>query len=95
MNAEMRKINVTAVFAAFKTPDFQRRVTPLRFALESGETHEIVQVRRSYADRVGGALHVHFVVKTAEGRYFDIVFDSRDLAWRLLVEVDDALLFNE
>lgn len=92
MNTEIRKINVTAIHAAFRTSRLQRKLTPLRFCLADGETHEIREIRRTYTDRVGAAVHVHFVVCTREERYFDIVYDSRAMDWRLVLEIEDTLL---
>ena len=94
-NTDVRKINVTALFAGFKTPGAARRVTPLAFALESGESHRVAQIRRVYTDKVGDALHIHFVVRTGADRYFDLVYDSKDMTWRMVLEIEDALLFND
>ena len=45
-NTEIRKINVTAVFAAYKSPHLVRRITPLSFDLPSGESYKIAEIRR-------------------------------------------------
>lgn len=90
-NTEIRKINVTAYFAGYKKARNTRRIKPLSFELPTGENYEIAQVRRSYTDRTGQSLNVHFVVKTKDERYFDIVYDSKDMQWRLVVEIEDPL----
>lgn len=93
-NTKIRKINVTAVFAAYKSPRFVRRITPLSFDLPSGESYRIAEIRRSYTDRVGQSTNVHFVVRTKDDRYFDIVYDSKEMTWRLVVEIEDALILE-
>jgi hypothetical protein len=89
--AKLEKINVIAVYAGFKTERLKRAITPIRFMLSSGERHAVEQVKRSYSERVGDSLHVHFVVKTRENRYFDIVYDSKRITWMLVVELEEAL----
>jgi hypothetical protein len=94
-DTQVRKINVTALFAAFKTYGVVRRITPLNFTLLTGEEYEVAVVRRSYADRVGNSQHVHFVVQTKDHRYFDIVFDSQKMTWWLVIEIEDPMIFRE
>ncbi|MFW6347861.1 MAG: hypothetical protein ACOC2C_04535 [Cyclonatronaceae bacterium] len=89
--AKHEKINVIAAWAGFRTPKLQRAITPIRFMLPSGERHQIEQIKRSYSERVGDSLHIHFVVRTRGQRYFDIVYDSKRLNWLLLVELEEAL----
>jgi len=89
--AKLEKINVIAVYAGFKTPELKRAITPIRFMLASGERHLVEEVKRSYSERVGDSLHIHFVIKTKENRYFDIVYDSKRLTWMLVVELEEAL----
>jgi hypothetical protein len=92
--AQKTKINVTVVFAGFSTDRYRRKINPLRFVLPDGEIHEIASVKRSYADRIGEETHVHFVVRTATQRYFDIVYESRTMNWFLVVEIDETLLLG-
>ena len=89
--AKLEKINVIAVYAGFKTPELKRAITPIRFMLPNGDRHVVDQIKRSYSERVGDSLHVHFVVKTKEDRYFDIVYDSKRVTWMLVVELEEAL----
>jgi len=35
------------------------------------------------------------VVRTAEGRYFDIVYDSKELAWFCVLEIEEGFLAVE
>jgi hypothetical protein len=93
--AQLKKINVTAIFAGFRTPGISRRITPRVIHFPNGETHKIEHIRRSYTEKVGDALHVHFVVKTANDRYFDIVYDSKKMCWLLVVELEEILFFND
>jgi len=88
-------INVLSIFAGFRSPKVKSGITPLRFQLPDGQSHRIAQVRQSHAERVGQAMHYHFVVRTTEQRYFHIVFDAGKLTWRLVQEFDPELLFNE
>lgn len=94
-HTEVRKINVTALFAAFKTHGIVRRITPLRFTLLTGEDYEVAVVRRSYTDKVGNSQHVHFVVQTRDHRYFDIVFDAKKMTWWLVIEIEDPMILHE
>lgn len=93
--AKLEKINVIALYATFKTRRIARRITPIRFQLSSGETHHVARVRRTYTDRVGRSLHIHFVLKTKADRYFDIVYDSDTMRWFLVVELEEELFFND
>ena len=93
-NTEIRKINVTAYFAGYKKAKNTKRITPVSFELPTGDSYEVAQVRRSYVDRVGQSVNVHFVVKTKDERYFDIVYDSKEMTWRLVVEIEDPLVLG-
>ncbi len=93
--ATLRKVNVTAVFAHFKTPKFQRRITPMGFEEADGQIHRIAHIRRTYIEKVGDGSHIHFVVRTEGDRYFDLVFDSKKMAWFVVLELEESLFFNE
>lgn len=93
--AETRKINVVAKFAAFKDSGTHRRITPLRFTTKEGNLYEVATIRRVYQDRVGQSLHIHFVVKTKDERYFDIVYDSKKVEWAIAVEIEEHLFFTD
>ncbi len=88
--ARMQKINVFAVFANFKTADYQRRITPVKFNTPDGYSYEVEAIRRTYIEKVGDSSHVHFVVKTKQDRYFDIVYDSRKMTWFMVLELEDT-----
>jgi hypothetical protein len=90
--SEPDKINVIASFATFTTARQKRRITPHRFLTRKGDTHVVTQVRRTYTERVGDTQHIHFVVQTREGRFFDIVYDSRQIAWFLVLEIEDDFI---
>lgn len=90
--SELEKINVIASFAGFNTTRQKRRIVPHRFLTKKGDTHVIVTVRRTYTERVGDSQHIHFVVQTREGRFFDIVYDSKQIAWYSVLEIEDDLL---
>ena len=91
----LEKINVVVSFAGFVTPKQRRRIVPHRFLMRSGEVHQVVQVRKSYTEVVGDAKHIHFVVKTRAGRYFDIVYDSKEMGWFCVLEIEEGYLFND
>ncbi len=95
------KINVNAIFRGFKDQDDGRqtewahkKIEPLSFRQKNGKIFEIAQIRKSYALRKGNSLHVHFVIRTTEDRYFELVYDSKKVAWLLMYEFDDQLLFH-
>ena len=92
--SEPEKINVIASFATFTTTKQKRRITPHRFLTRKGDTHIIAEVRRTYTERIGDAQHIHFVVQTKETRFFDIVYDSRQVAWYLVLEIEDDFIKN-
>ena len=87
-------INVLAVFAGLRTQDYVHRVTPLKFRRATGESHRINKIRRVYRDQKGDKIFVHFVVETESSRHFDIVYDPRLSVWKLVLEVDQDLLFE-
>lgn len=87
--AKLQKINVTAVFASFRTSRIKRRITPLQIMLEDGKVLQISSIRRSYTERQGQALHIHFVVKTTNNRFYDIVYDSKKMSWMMVVEIEN------
>ncbi len=95
LKADFKKINVNATFAGFRDKGIFKRITPHHFSLSDGRHHEIVRVRTSYKERVGDTNHVHFVVETSRGQYFDIVYDSKDMTWYMVLEVENNLFFND
>lgn len=91
-HSNLEKINVIASFAAFTTDKQKRRLVPHRFMMRNGDVHVVASVRKSYTEVVGDAKHVHFVVKTTENRYFDIVYDSKEMAWLCVLEIEEGFL---
>jgi hypothetical protein len=87
-------INVINAFRGFSNPRLHHKITPIRFELKNGETHQVGQVRQVHRERVGQSLHYHFVVITKKQRYFHLVFDSAKLEWYLVQEVDEELFFS-
>ena len=87
-------ITVYNVFAGFRSEKLKYRITPFRFEMSDGKVHKIVHIRQSHRERVGDHFHFHFVVRTDEDRYFNIVFDTGALVWRLIQEFDEELLFS-
>lgn len=91
-HSSLEKINVIASFASFTTDKQKRRLVPHRFMMRNGDVHVVASVRKSYTEVVGDAKHVHFVVKTTENRYFDIVYDSKEMAWLCVLEIEEGFL---
>jgi len=95
LKSDFKKINVNATFAGFRQRGIAKRITPHHFSVSDGRHYEIVRVRTSYKERVGDTHHIHFVVQTDQGAYFDIVYDSKEMIWYLVLEVESNLFFND
>ncbi|GAA5521288.1 hypothetical protein LQ318_06030 [Aliifodinibius salicampi] len=96
------KVNVDAVFRSFKDSDKHtrsgwehKRIQPRYVKRKKGEVLTITDVRRSYAQRKGERLQVHFVICCEGERYFHLVYDADKILWVLLYEFDDQMLFDE
>ncbi len=87
-------INVLNVMRGFHRAELPHHITPFRFELRSGERHHIKTIRQTHKERVGKAMHYHFVVVSKEDRYFHLIFDTGPLIWRLVQEVDSTLFFS-
>ena len=87
-------VNVLNVIRGFHKSKLPHHITPFRFEMRNGETHQIKQIRQVHRERVGKSYHYHFVVLTKEDRYFHLIFDSVSLIWRMVQEVDEELLFS-
>lgn len=94
-------VNVSAVFRCFKGRTESRagwghkRIEPKGIERKNGELLSIAEIRRSYPQRKGNNLQVHFVVRTKTDRYFHLVYESQKMLWILLYEFDDQMLFDE
>lgn len=98
------KVNVDAVFRSFKEhAEYthtrsgweHKRIEPRYVKRRRGEVLTIKEVRRSYAQRKGKHLQIHFVICCEGDRYFHLVYDSDKILWILLYEFDDQILFDE
>jgi len=96
------KVNVDAVFRSFKDQSGRtrggwehKRIEPRYVKRKGGEVLKVEEVRRSYAQRKGKRLQVHFVICCNGDRYFHLVYDSDKIMWVLLYEFDDQMLFDE
>lgn len=96
------KVNVDAVFRSFKDDSEHtrsgwehKRIEPRYVKRKKGEVLTVKEVRRSYAQRKGKRLQVHFVICSEEDRYFHLVYDADKVIWILLYEFDDQMLFDE
>ncbi len=88
-------INVISATRGFPTEKLKLKITPYRFQLPDGRVHAVKKIRRMTTQNVGRAIHFHYVLQTREERYFHIVYDTSDLTWKLVQEVDEQLFFNE
>lgn len=88
-------INVLNVMRGFHHAKLPHHITPYRFETQNGKSYKIVQIRQVHRERSGKDTHHHFVVKTAAGLFFHIVFDTATLTWRMVQEVDEELFFND
>ena len=96
------KVNVWAVFRGFKDREEEsragwehKRIEPRAIKRERGERLNVVEVRRSYGQRKGKRLIVHFVIRCEGDRYFHLVYDADKVMWVLMYEFDDQMLFDE
>ncbi|SHG64882.1 hypothetical protein SAMN05443144_14211 [Fodinibius roseus] len=96
------KVNVDAVFRSFSDASGDsrsgwehKRIQPRYVKRKKGEVLRIQEVRRSYAQRKGKRLQVHFVIRCEDERYFHLVYDAEKIIWILLYEFDDQMLFDE
>ena len=96
------KVNVSAVFRGFEDDAEKsragwehKRIEPRAVKREGGKTLKVTEVRRSYAQRKGKRLLVHFVIRCEGDRYFHLVYDAEKVMWILLYEFDDQMLFDE
>lgn len=101
-NVLKEKVNVDAVFRSFSGQGEHnrggwehKRIEPRYVQRKKGEVLTIKEVRRSYAQRKGKRLQVHFVIRCKGDRYFHLVYDADKIIWVLLYEFDDQMLFDE
>lgn len=99
-------INVEVAYKSFKDNNTygirslvgQRKVMPVRFSRKNGDEHIIIELRASRPFRKGEKEHetiqIHYVVRTAEDRYFDLMYDVRAVEWRVLYELDDQMMIE-
>jgi len=97
MNEEKKypPINVINAMRGFQAEGLKYKVTPYRMQFPDGKVHVVRHIRRMTTQKVGHAVHFHYVVQTREERYFHIVFDSGMLTWMLVQEVDEILFFDQ
>lgn len=96
------KVNVSAVFRSFhesaenaRSGWEHKRIEPQLVKRKKGEVLKIIEVRRSYAQRKGDNLLVHFVIRCEGDRYFHLVYDAAKIIWVLLYEFDDQMLLDD
>lgn len=96
------KVNVYGIFRSFQSEAGHsragwehKRIEPVAVERKEGEVLKITEVRRSYAQRKGKQLQVHFVIRCEDDRYFHLIYDAEKIIWILLYEFDDQMLLDE
>jgi len=79
-------ITTVASFAD-KERNITRRLHPIRILRQNGQVHRVQKVRKWHEEPVGhGHKQIHVTLQTNDGRYLDIVFDTRKVGWYLVYE---------
>lgn len=77
----------------------QRKMMPIRFWRKKGNEHKIAELRATRPHRKGkgekATTQIHFVVRTTEDRYFDLVYNVQSVEWRVLYELDDQMMIEK
>ena len=99
-------INVAVSYKSFRDDeDFgvrsmvgQRKMVPVSFRRKNGERHRIAELRNTRPFRKGkgeeATRQIHYVVRTTEDRYFDLVYNIGEVEWRVLYELDDQMMIE-
>ncbi len=99
-------VNVSVSYKSFKDgEDFgvkslvgQRKVIPLSFRRKNGDRHRVVELRTTRPFRKGkgeqATTQIHYVVRTSDDRYFDLMYDIKAVEWRVLYELDDQMIIE-
>lgn len=100
------RINVSVSYKSFKDQkNFgvkslvgQRKLIPISFRRQNGDEHTIAELRSTRPFRKGkgeeSTTQIHYVVRTTEGRYFDLMYDVKAVEWRVLYELDDQMMIE-
>jgi len=87
MNAQnYEPINVLNLFKGFGAAYTTQSIIPYRFERKDGRTHSISEIRVVNKIRSGGKDQFHFDVKTGDGIYCRLLFDTHTFTWRLVEE---------
>lgn len=99
-------INVNVSYKSFKDDDNcgvkslvgQRKLMPVSFRRKNGDAHRVAELRSTRPFRKGrgeqSTTQIHYVVRTTEDRYFDLMYDIRAVEWRVLYELDDQMMIE-
>lgn len=99
-------INVSVSYKSFKDDKSfgvksmvgQRKMIPISFRRKNGEQHRISELRNTRPFRKGkgdaATTQIHYVVRTTEDRYFDLMYDIKKVEWRVLYELDDQMMIE-
>lgn len=99
-------INVSVSFKSFKDNRTfgvrslvgQRKMMPISFRRHNGEEHIVSELRTTRPFRKGkgeqATTQIHYVVRTTNDRYFDLMYDVKKVEWRVLYELDDQMMIE-
>ena len=87
MNAHnYEPINVLNLFKGFDASYTTHSIIPYRFERKDGRKYSIAEIRVVNKIRSGGKDQFHFDVKTKNGIYCRLLFDTHTFTWRLVEE---------
>lgn len=91
--AEPLIVITTVASFADKERQITRRLQPVKILRRNGKIHRVRQIRKCHEEPVGhGHKQIHITLQTKDGRYLDIVFDTRKVGWYLVHEEAGILL---
>jgi hypothetical protein len=87
MNAQKYEpINVLSLFNGFEASYVTHSIVPYRFERKDGSAYLISEIRVVNKIRSGGKDQFHYDVKTKNGVYCRLLFDTHTFTWRLVEE---------
>jgi hypothetical protein len=72
-----------------------KRIKPLKIRRPSGKVLKVEKVLRAYPHQKGQQMQLHFNIVSNDGRYFHLVYESKNMIWILLYEFEETLFFDE
>jgi CxxC motif-containing protein len=99
-------INVSVSYKSFKDGKTfgvkslvgPRKMIPISFRRKNGDEHTVSQLRTTRPFRKGkgeqATTQIHYIVRTTDDRYFDLMYDIKKVEWRVLYELDDQMMIE-